>query len=190
MFWNPLEKPWLLTVIAIVVFAVLHIVRDFKPAKIGKWYLLVPIIIIALAFGLDYLIETDREKIFTIIDVAETAIVNEKIEPLEQIVAVDYSDSRHSDRQQAFEHCKVLYLIAPLSSINHTYMELNVDQAKAVAEIEAFISFDPESQAGAMVSKVMVKLRVTFAKDPAAWKIISSELLEVNRKPLNWGQIQ
>lgn len=77
---NIFETPWLLLYTAMFVFAILTIIRQSR-IKINRCVqLIVPLTIAAVAFGVDYFIKTDDEKIEIIIELTKNAAINQNIE--------------------------------------------------------------------------------------------------------------
>ncbi|MHC4215343.1 MAG: hypothetical protein ACYSWP_18430, partial [Planctomycetota bacterium] len=64
------EQPWTLLGAAVLVLFGILTFRSFCPEKRRWWQLLVPVFLIALAFGTDLLVQTDREKINAVIKTA------------------------------------------------------------------------------------------------------------------------
>ncbi|GAI46979.1 unnamed protein product, partial [marine sediment metagenome] len=71
------EQPWTLLITAILVLLVVLMLRRIFPGKKhwGQW--LLPLFLAALAFGLDYLVQTDLEKINAVISTAVKAVEQE-----------------------------------------------------------------------------------------------------------------
>jgi len=68
--WNIFEYPWTGIVVALAVQIVLTILHIVKPQTRKLWHTAIPVLIIALAFGIDYFVKTDREQLNALINEA------------------------------------------------------------------------------------------------------------------------
>ena len=79
---NIFQTPWLLLSISLVLLIVVTVVRQNSPEKTLWWLLLLPLILGVVAFGLDYFIKTDYEKVKHTIKCTRNAIVAEDTDAL------------------------------------------------------------------------------------------------------------
>ena len=86
---NTFEQPWTLVVIGIWLILAVWIAARYWPLKFTRKHLLIGPIVIALAFAVDYLVVTNREKIQTIMDTIVKAAEEEQAEDIIQFISAD-----------------------------------------------------------------------------------------------------
>ncbi len=105
--FNVVEQPWtLLTLAVIVLLVVLMLQRIFSDKK-RWWLLLIPLLLAIAALGLDFLIQTDTEKIKTVIKTAIAAAEQEDSVTIASVVAENYRDSFHINKKRLIHHAAV-----------------------------------------------------------------------------------
>jgi ABC-type multidrug transport system permease subunit len=79
---NIFEQLWMLLIVAGVVFIGLAIFCDVLPPKRAWVFWLLPVAIAIAAFAIDFLVETDKEKIEAVLAKASRAVEKENIKAL------------------------------------------------------------------------------------------------------------
>jgi hypothetical protein len=193
------EKPWPLLITAATVFLLVLIVRSILPEKRHAWQWLLPALLAAAAFGLDFLVETDLEKIKAVIDTGVKAVEQENPDAIEAIIADNYRDSFHRDKNELMQHCRVR-LSEPLIEKNIKRIqsvELSPQNATAVFTVRmlfdkrgyVYQSFKQQLHVKAEVN--LQKQTDTTAVRPgqAHWLITRAEILELDLRPVNWKDV-
>jgi hypothetical protein len=186
--WNILEQPWTLVAVAIVALLVLLMVRGIFPEKRRWWQLLLPVVILVAAFGLDFLVQTDTEKITALINAASKAVEEENPDAIEHIISDDYYDSFHHTKQRLIQRCRDR-LSRPLVRKNITrIVEINLSPPTATATFTVRILFDERSEVYQSFKQLMLtKLKLDLQKQPDnRWLINRAELLEIDMQPAGW----
>ncbi|HUV41347.1 MAG TPA: hypothetical protein VMW23_06150 [Sedimentisphaerales bacterium] len=188
---NIFEQPYLLLFAAAFVLFVALVIRIFFP-RIPRWpQLLLPCLLAASAFGIDYLVRTDTEKIRTTIQSAAKAVRNENPRAIEPLIAPAYSDSYHKTKAALIAHCTAV-LSEPLIDKNITrFLSIDIHPPDAAVLCTANIVFDKRSYVYQSYKQLMlVKMKIQLQKDPAEeWLISRCEILEIDRLPAKWGNI-
>jgi beta-lactamase regulating signal transducer with metallopeptidase domain len=190
--WNIFEQPWTLLATAVIVLLVLLALRRTIQEKNLPYLWLLPPLLALLAFGLDYLIETDLEKIKVVITTAVTAVEDENPDAIEPIIADNYRDSLHSTKRDLLYHFR-RRLSEPLVEKNITrIISVEISGTQAVAIFTVRIVFDQRSYiAQAYKRLVLTKVELTLQKQPDnQWLISSAELLEIDLQPTSWREIK
>jgi hypothetical protein len=190
--FNCFENPWGLITIAIITFFVLLILRSISPQKCRWWLWLLPAILVLAAFGLDFLVETDLEKINAVIDKGVKAVENEDADSIEQIIADDYSDSYHRSKNALMSHCKV-QLSEPLVEKNiKRIVSIDIQPPKATAIFTVRILFDKQSYVyQGFKQQIVTEVQADLQKQPdSRWLINKVELLKLDFHPADWRSIQ
>ena len=185
------EQPWPLLITAATAFLLVLILRSILPEKRHWWQWLVPALLVAAAFGLDYLIETDLEKINAVIDIAVMAVEEENPDVIEAIIADNYRDSFHKSKNELMHHCRVK-LAEPLIEKNIKRIqaiELSLPEATAVFTVRML--FDKSSYVyRSFKQQLHVKAELDLQKQPdGSWLITRAEILELDLRPVNWKDI-
>ena len=187
--WNVFEQPWLLTVIAVGSFLLVGTLISAFPKTFKPWTRIIPVLILLAAFGLDYGVETDHEKIMVTLNQLVETTQNQDVPAIEQLIATDYQDSYHRSKDRLIGHIKSRFSKPVLEKIKKLSLyEDSRDSHKATAALNATVIFDSNSSLAQFVGKsVIVRVEFTLSKQPQGnWLLSNMELVEVNKQPVNW----
>ena len=196
------EQPWPLLITAATVFLLVLIVRSIAPSpklwsvgdlpeKRHAWQWLVPALLVAAAFGLDFLVENDLEKINAVIDIAVMAVEEENSDAIEAIIADNYRDSFHKSKNELMYHCRVK-LAEPLIEKNIKRIQaIELSSQNATAVFTVRMLFDKSSYVyQSFKQQLHVKAELDLQKQPdGSWLITRTEILELDLRPVNWKVI-
>ncbi|MFZ0035714.1 MAG: hypothetical protein WAK60_12100 [Sedimentisphaerales bacterium] len=186
------EHPWGLITVAIVVSLVLLMFRSISPEKFRWWLWLLPALLVLAAFGLDFLVETDLEKINTVINTGVKAFEDENPDLIEPLIADNYTDSYHSSKSVLMAHCGEL-LSEPLIEKNiKRIVSIDIQPPNATAIFTVRILFDKQSYVyQSFKSQMLVKVQTDLQKQmDNRWLINRVELLEIDMQPAGWKYIE
>lgn len=187
---NVFENPWLLLTLAAIALIPAAIVRQAKP-EWGYLPLLVPVLLAALGFGLDYAVQTDSEKIHAIIRNCRQAAVEGRIQPLQESICDDYDDGVHRSKAQFIASAERVIHTASVSKVRFQRIGLTLEDRHASVEMDTVVHLDQDSQYAAFGSLVFVSLRLQFAKQPDdRWCISGTQVISINNQSMNWGGIR
>ena len=189
--FNIFQQPWAMLVIAFIALDVIWFTSMFKTEQIKKWIWLCPLLIALLGLAIDFLVKTDREKVNILINSAITATQEENIPAIDAIIAENYQDSGHKTKPDLMRYCQRM-LSGPFIEKNTkmgTTLEIIPPTAKAT--INVMTRFDPNSFVYQNNIRVMmVKVELFMQKQPdKSWLIQQTELLEINKQPMTWRQV-
>jgi len=185
------EQPWPLLITAATVLLLVLILRSILPEKRHAWQWLLPALLVAAAFGLDYLVETDLEKINAVIDIAVMAVEEENPDVIEAIIADNYRDSFHKSKNELMYHCRVK-LAEPLIEKNIKRIQaVEVSSQNATAAFTVRMLFDKRSYVyQSFKERLHVKAELDLQKQPDGTLLITrTEILELDLHPVNWKDI-
>jgi len=185
------EQPWPLLITAATVLLLVLILRSILPEKRHAWQWLLPALLVAAAFGLDYLVETDLEKINAVIDIAVMAVEEENPDVIEAIIADNYRDSFHKSKNELMHHCRVK-LAEPLIEKNIKRIQaIELSSQNATAVFTVRMLFDKRSYVyQSFKERLHVKAELDLQKQPDdSWLITRAEILELDLRPVNWKDI-
>jgi len=184
--WNIFEQPWLLIIVAVILFIAHRIWRGIQPEKMKNKYLLVPLVVLLLAIGLDFIFKTDVEKINGVIKTTKRAAVEIDTEAVKSIVWEGYSDIANSSRDEAISYFKSGLSVAPLERVFIAEKNIEINGEKAKVRAKAGLIFKPE----APISATSIVLEVELKKfADGRWLIVTSELIEFGKQKMNWNQL-
>ena len=188
---NLFEQPWTLLILAVAIFFVTLIIRRIVPEKCPWWQLLLPVLLSIAAFGLDWLVETDTEKIKKLINVGIKAVEEENSDGIDAIISADYHDSYHNTKEDLMRYCRSL-LNQPLVDKNiRRYVVMRVSVPEATAFVTVWTVFDKESYVYEYQRNMLTKLRLNLKKQQdKSWLINRAEILEVNNQRAGWKHIK
>jgi hypothetical protein len=190
--FNVFEHPWGLITAAAVAVLVLLILRSVAPEKCRWWLWLLPVFLVIAAFGLDFLVEIDLEKINAVIGKGVKAVETENPDAIETIIADNYTDSFHSSKIALIEHCGEI-LSGPLieKAIERT-VSVDIQPPKASAIFTVRVLFDKRSFIYQNFKQQMVtEVQADLRKQPdGRWLISRVELLKIDLQPIKWQSIK
>ena len=189
---------------AIITLLIVLMVRRIFPEKWHWWQLMLPALLIAAGFALDYLVQTDTEKINAVINVAVKAVEEEDPDAIEAILADNYRDSYHRTKRTLMSHCRTR-LSAPLVEKNiKRIVSIEVSPSPspspsegrgspptAAAIFTVRILFDKQSYVyQGFKSQMLIKMKLDLQKQHDTWLISRAEMLEIDRQPAGWQHIR
>ena len=186
------EQPYTLIGLAIIVLFGLFTYRSVFPEKCNRKQWLIPLSVVVLALGLDFLVKTDREKLSTLIDTIMTAIKKEDYAAIESAIAEDYQDSYHKSKPAVMARCRRTLENIDILSNRITSWLPDITPPTARVTIFSTIRFGKNSWVTqSYKSVIFFKAQINFAKQPnKSWKITGITPLEVDKYPINWSQIR
>lgn len=188
--FNFFEQPWTLSIIAIAVLYGVFRFRSIFPKKRHWWQWLIPVFIAVAAFGLEYLVETDPEKIKVVIKTAVKAFEEEDTNVVNSLISADYRDSYHNSKEHLISHWERAMSQNPAEKgeKRNWYLNLSEDEAEVVLLVR--VRFDKDSFIAQNYKQtVTAEVEVTLQKQPDnKWLIRRIELLKVDMQPIRWRQ--
>ena len=186
------EHPWGLVAAGGIVMLILLILRSVAPEKCRWWLWLLPFVLAFAAFGFDYLVETDREKINAVIDTGVKAVEGEDPDTIEVIVADDYADSYHRSKSSLMAHCRDV-LSEPFAEKNiKRIVSIDIQGPKASIIFTVRVLFDKQSYIyQSFKQQMLVEVQAALGKQPdGGWLISRVELLKLDFQPAKWQTIK
>lgn len=184
---NIFEQPWILLAVAFVLLVVVYIIRTSYYEKSKWWHLLIPVFACVAAFGVDYLVKTDHEKVKEVLESVIDATMAKDVDAIAPLIAEDYRDRYHPTKQFIMMTCRHMISRHKFQSIVMTYDAITIKGEIADAEILVRLRIDPENMSMPAPEFNFAKLNLTLKKKPdASWVIKSTELVEINKTPVNW----
>ncbi len=186
---NPLEHPWLLMIMGIVVMVVGGWMRQNTTSEKGLPILLAGIAIAVGAFGIDYVFKTDNEQIRHIIDIGSQAAVQADASLLKPYISSQYRDSAHPNKAALLRRLESTFALIALQTIHFRSLTVNVAGKQADCLLDMAIFPDPkESVTGG--GMYFVSVSMAFAKeDQGRWQLTRAEVKSVNDTPFEWNQV-
>ena len=186
------EQPYTLIGAAVIVLFIVFTIRSVIPEKRHWWQFLLPVLVAAIGIGLDMLVQTDLEKINSVISTVIKAVQEEDCDAIEAVVAEDYRDSFHNTKWDFVAHCR-RKLTPPLIAKNKkTACLVELSPPQATATIFMLTIFDKNSYVYENYKPfIFFKIEFRFQKQPdKTWLISRGELLEIDKQPAKWNDIR
>jgi low affinity Fe/Cu permease len=186
------EQPWTLLGVSVIVLLAILTIRSVWPEKRRWWQLLIPVAIAAAGFGLDFLVQTDLEKINALIDRGIKAVEEEDCSAIETIIADNYRDSFHNTKEDLISHCRAQLTPGLVAKSKKSACLVELSPPTATATLFILLTFDKDSYVSREYkSSMQVKAKLYLQKQPnKGWLITRAELLEIDRQPVNWRQVR
>jgi len=187
--WNVFEQPWTLLGAAVIVLLGVLTYRSVWFEKRAWWQWLLPVGVAVLAVGLDFAVATDLEKINGILKAGIAAAEHEDCPAIARLIAPDYGDSYHKDKQALMEHCRARLVPPAVERVRKIARVLEIKAPTATATLTLGVRFEEGSywarasgQGGAIV-----KARFWLRKQPdKSWLVTRIEVLEVDGATIGW----
>lgn len=187
---NIFEQPWLLLVAAGVVFLGVAMFRDALPPKRAWIFWLLPMVIAAAAFGLDYFVQTDKEKIETVLAKACRAAEGEDIRALAPLISNNYRDSVHPSKQALLNHFGWRLSEPVIEKIVPAIVSLDIKPPGATVVFTARVMFDPKGPVFEYRKMMLFKLQADLAEEKGEWFFSRTEILTIDLQPASWRHVQ
>lgn len=187
---NIFEQPWLLLIVAGVVFLVVAFFRDLLPPKRAWLFWLLPIVIAIAAFAIDYLVQTDKEKIEAILAKASRAVEKEDIKAIEPLIWKNYSDSVHPSKQALLDNFKLRLSEPVIEKIVPAIVSLDIKPSEAKVVFTARVMFDPKGPVYEYRKMMLFKVEADLTKENGEWFFSRTEILTIDLQPAGWKNTQ
>jgi hypothetical protein len=186
------DQPWTLIGAAVLVFFGVLTYRSIFPEKKSRLQWLLPLFVIAAAFGTDYLVQTDLEKIDAVLNTGIKAVTEKDFQTIEAIISENYSDSYHNSKQSLIADCRQQLSQNLVEKIKKTGQLTNISVPNAKATVFIIMTFDKDSYVSQnFVSFLQMKVDIYLQKQPHnEWLINRVEIREINRQSTGWNQIR
>ena len=188
---NIFQSPWLLLTISVIALGVTAFIRQTWPQKRRWWQIPIFVVLAAAAFGIDYFVQTDYEKIENVIVSDIKAAIHQDFNQISSTISGEYSDTIHKSKEA--------FMVACRSILSRTLMEkalkrrcvITVSSDEASAELMIRLHLKPESRYATVSTLMFVEMKIGFRKSPTGqWLIMNTEVLSLNNQPLNWRQVR
>jgi hypothetical protein len=184
------ETPWPVLTVALIALAVVVIIRQTWPDKHRWWQLLIPAVLAVGGFGLEHFIETDYEKIESVINSGIQAVIDQDIGRIDRIISPDYSDSRHRSKASLMGYCRDLLAQPFVERIKRQQVQIIISAPEAEAELSVRLHLHPQNTYALGGTLMYVKMKLHLAKTPYGnWLISRTEIISINNQPFGWGSV-
>ena len=184
------ETPWPIFTVAIIVLAVVVLVRQTWPDKRRWWQLLIPLALGIGAFGLDYLFDTEYEKIESVINSGIQAVIDQDLNQIDKIISPDYSDSRHRSKAALMSYCRDLLAQPFVNRIKKQQEQITISAPAAVVELSVRLHLNPQNPYAVGGTLMYLKVKFDLTKTPSGnWLISRTEIIAVNYQPMGWQDV-
>ncbi len=190
MITSIFEKPWLLLTVAAVLLVVAGVVCQIRP-RWKRWPYLVPLLVAALAFGLDRLVETDAEQIQSILTACRQHALAGTIRQIDPLVSEAYIDPAHSTKEAMLRSAEAAIQRACLQRVVERQHTLSITGDTAVSQVRFRVHLDTQQSQYAMAGSLLfVTLEIHYAREAdGQWRIRRVLLVSVNDQPMGWKNI-
>ncbi|MHC4912641.1 MAG: hypothetical protein ACYTE5_06500 [Planctomycetota bacterium] len=131
--WNIFEQPWTLLTAGVIALLILLILRGKLAEKRIWWLWLLPIVLVAAAFALDFFVQTDLEKINAAITAVVKAVEDENPDAIEPIIADNYHDSLHGTKKDLLFFCRRKFSEPLVEKNIKRIVSIDISGPKAIA---------------------------------------------------------
>ena len=184
------ETPWPIFTVAIIVLAVVVLIRQTWPDKRRWWQLVIPLALGIGAFGLDYFFDTDYEKVESVINSGIHAVIDQDINGIDRIISADYSDSRHRSKAALMSYCRDLLEQPFVSRIKKQQELVTISAPAAVVELSIRLHLNPQNPYAVGGTLMYLKLKFDLTKTPSGnWLISRTQIIAVNYQPMGWQDV-
>jgi hypothetical protein len=179
----------LLGLTVMVLFGTLT-VRSVWPERRHWWQWLIPALCVALAFGIDYIVNTDLEKINDVLKSTIAAVENADSKKIATAIAENYSDSYHKSKAELIAHCEKRFSPAIVEKCKKSAAQIKLSSPQAVVTLFLVVTLDKNSFFSQNYIRILqVKTLIYLQKQSDSnWLITQIELREVNTQPVSWRE--
>lgn len=181
------ESPLILIIAAVILFIVMSIFRSIKPDLKRWWQLILPLLVLAAAFSVDYLVETDKENITSQIVKAKDAALARQPQTIINMIDTDYEGQYRYDKRIIVNKCQEYFGRPFAEKIRINSNETIVTGNNATSKLSVTIHFDDASDFASFAPLAVVEVELEFVRRGEDWKIKSVLIKKVNSKePPKW----
>ena len=177
-----------LAIVTLLTFQIIHIIQNYERHR-WQWFL--PIALAVAAFGLDFIVKTDLERINKLISVARKAAEQEDFDAIAALISPDYSDSFHNTKDGLMSHCRRLMSEPLIETTKKMGMWIDISSPKAEVTFTSIIHFEKQSHVYKNYRPfVRFKIRFDLQKErDKRWLIHRTEVLEIGGQPFKWQDL-
>ena len=190
--FNFFEQPYTLIGAAVLVLFGIFTFRSVLPEKRRWWQLLLPIIVVVAAFGMDVLVQTDLEKINSTINTVIKAVEEENCNAIEAMITENYQDSFHDTKRHLLTHCRQRLTPSLIVKNKKTASLVELSPPRATATLFMLTTFDKNSAISVNYKSFLfskIELRLQKQQDKT-WLINRAEILELDKQSAKWKDIR
>lgn len=177
--------------LACAAFTILLVINIVQLNERLAYLWLVPVFLCALAFGLDSLVSTDKEKITAVINQSIRAVKKEDAIAFAKVLSEDYQDSFHKNKEDLISHFKRVLYEPVIANNRKTHQQTDIKGDNATATVVIWTSFEPQGWVFEM-GKTFLKTdsKVYLRKYNNKWLIYRAEILALDGYEADWTAIQ
>lgn len=183
------EHFWLgLAVAGILLIAIIWS-KQFELRKIKLWQWLLVLIIALASVSLDYFVQTDNEKIRTIITKIVKAAQNEDIDTISKCVTDDYHDSFNVNKMAFLDRARSRLTGNLIEKNVLAFISVDIHPPSASSIFTVRVLFDPHGPVYDYQKQMIFKVEARLTEKDDNWLINRLEVMEVDMHPINWSNI-
>ena len=184
------EQPWLLLITSGSALLATIIYRGLWPQRRRWWQWGFFLIVALAAFGIDFFVQTDVEKVKRVIVMGVKAAQNEDVEAIGELLADDYRDSFNGSKKALMIRLRA-QIPEPIIEKNVLrIISLNVTSPNATSVFTVRVVFDPQGPVFEFRKQMILKFEAGLVKRGREWFFRDVELLEIDLQPAGWKSIQ
>jgi len=186
--WNVFENCWLLLTLAGITLVAASIVRQEKP-EWGYKPLLIPLLLAAMAFGLDTMFTTDYEAVSRIVPACKRAAVAADPDRIMQFISPNYTDRNHRDKAAFNQRVRSTITGSSIKKIRTQSHTVSIEGSQAQSELGVAVHLNNDSQYAVYGTFFLVQIKFEYEKIAEKWTIRRMDLKSVNNQSMNWGDV-
>jgi hypothetical protein len=186
------DQPWTILCFSIILMGVFWTINAVKPTEHRWWQFIIPLLVALVGFGLDHFVQTDREKIASVITAAVKAIEEESPGRLAVTLSNDYKDSFHRDKDAILNNFESKLESELFKKINLRILSLEIsdNSNSALARVSARVIFGEGSFVAKTYKAIFdTVLEMKLSKSSNQWVITAVELQTVDRQSMKWNDV-
>jgi hypothetical protein len=192
--FNIFDQPWTLLATAVLFLFGILTFRSVIPEKRRWWQWLIPILIVFIAFEIDFLVQTDTEKVITIINQGIQAVEEENCDAIEALIDENYSDSYHNTKEHLISHCRQELsqnIVEKNKKTNSPRPTISGNNATATVFMTTTFNKDSYVTQNYNIPFILIEADLYLKKQPDNnWLLNRIEVRRLNRQQTNWSQIR
>jgi len=189
--WNIVEEPWLLLFVALVTLGVVVFVQTNPAGPRRRWPWLIPAALAVLAFAVDAVIDTDRERLDATLHRAFQFARTRDFTLFDDIFAPDYADDFHPSRRALRRRCETSMAIADIERIRIRRLTWQIEPGLARCDLSVLVRLQGRRGTYAGSQGIyFVEIEMLLSKQPdKRWLIQTIDLKSLNHQRFDWGGV-